>query len=177
FQIGYFDGLRCVLEHGIPDSQAELRACGRQKQWQLHGQSSLQLSTMLGHEVPGVAQGSLPYAGALLTGQAGQFKNYNQIRPSGDSSWLLGAANTPLPSRVWTFLYGGAPGITYAYDLSMVVSWFPDIILFSGYNNVFRFSGGTMLYRGHGEGNPHSLGDFIVHREYSLFHAAFPPCN
>jgi hypothetical protein len=177
FQIGYLDGLRCVLEHGIPSSNEELRACGREKQWQLQGVSSLQPSLMLVHEVPAVAQSSLPYAGALLTGQAGQFKSDHQIHPSGDSSWLLGAANTPLPSRVWTFLYNGAPGITYAYDVSMVVSWFPDLILFSGYNNVFRTSGGTLLYRGKGERNPHSLGDFTVHRSFYLFHSAVPACN
>lgn len=132
---------------------------------------------MLDREVPAVAAASLPYAGALLTGQGGQFRSNHQTHPAGDSSWLLGPANTPAPSRVWTFLYGGLPGITYAYDVYMVVSWFPDLILFSGYNNVVGTGGGSLLYLGHGEHNPHTLGDFYVHQGFSFFHGPLNPCG
>ncbi len=176
YAIGYFDGLACVLKHGIPDSQEDLRACGREKHWMVQGASRLDFTMLLNHEVPSVAAASLPYLGSVLTNQAAQFRIHNQL-PIQDSSSLLGLANTPLPSHTGGFTYKAVPGIRYSYDFSMVVSGYPTLILFAGVNNLVRAGGATFVYSGNGEGNPHSIGDFKLHRDVSLFHDPLPPCH
>ncbi len=176
YSIGYFDGLACVLKNGIPDSQEDLQACGREKHWMVQGVSRLDFTMLLNHEVPSVAAASLPYLGSILTNQAGQFQIHNQA-PIADSSALLGLANTPLPSRTGGFTYKTVPGIRYSYDFSMVVSGYPTLILFAGVNNLVRAGGATFVYSGNGEGNPHSIGDFKLHRNVSLFHDPLPSCH
>jgi hypothetical protein len=177
YSLGYWDGLRCVLQNGTFDPSKVLRTCGRERRWMLQGYSYQHFVTMAVHEMPAVAQSSIPYLGALATGKGGTYQVHNQYHPSGDSTRLLGPSSTPTPSRVSAFLTSGAqPGINQQFLFNMIVSWDPNIILFAGFNNVGNVSGGTLVYDGHGEGNPHSIGDFHVYRDFNLYHSPLPSC-
>ncbi|MEA2626101.1 MAG: hypothetical protein QOD06_2146 [Candidatus Binatota bacterium] len=171
FQVGYWKALKCVLDAGGLPSQEEFQSCGRTKQWMLQGPSILTLSSMTGHVVPGVAQASLMYAGALASGDADEFRTSFQYRASGDATWLLGPSHTPLPSSVHLFTTAsGSPGTNYHYNLSMVVSWFPTIALNAAYNNPVRYRNEVYTYDGRGDGNPHSLGNFFAREPLSRHH-------
>jgi hypothetical protein len=176
YEIGYWDGLRCVLSGGIPKSQDELRVCGKERRWMLQGFSTHSLRANALHEVPGVAAASVAYLGAWATGQGGRFETNNQYHPVGESSWLLGASSQPMPSRVTAFLTNGTAGVNQQWLFNMIVSWDPNIVFYAGFNNVANTGSATLIYDGHGEGNPHSIGDFRVNRSMSLYHSPLPAC-
>ena len=173
-EASWWSGIECAVNR--PSNEEGLRACGREKTWQLQDASTLVLSPMYLHSVPGVAQASLVYAGAVLTGEAGQFRTNYQTRPATDPTWLLAPSNTPAPSQV-TFFATPSLGSNYIYSLSKVVSWNPTVVLNVAYNNPTPSYSEGYLYDGRGGGNPHSLGNFFVHRTFSRFHEAVTVCN
>lgn len=173
-ETSWWGGVKCAIDR--PSNEEELRACGHEKSWQLQDASTLTLSPMYRHTVPGVAPASLVFAGAVLTGQSGQFRTNYQTRPPADASWLLGPSNMPAPSRV-TFFTTPSIGSDYIYTLSKVVAWEPTIILNVAYNSPVPDYSESYLYNGRGGGNPHSLGDFYVKRSFSRTHEPITTCN
>lgn len=179
--MSWWDGIRCVLG-GAPSNADEVRACGRTKEWMLQGPSTMKLASSFQHVVPGVAQASLPYLGALVNGRAGQFQTNYQTRNSIDPTYLLGPSNTPLPSSVFPAdgCVGTCPmgiAVQYHYAFSQVIAWFPDVVLNAAYNAPVDSMYETFTYSGQGLGNPHSLGGFGVTRNFSRFHTPLPACN
>jgi hypothetical protein len=181
-EMSWWDGLKCVLG-GTPGSAQELRTCGRAKEWKLEGPSTMKLLSSLEHVVPGVAQASLTYAGALVSGTADTFQTSSQTRSTYDPTWLLGPSNTPLPSATFTGDSCVGPycpmGVAtqYTYSFEKIIAWFPDIVLNAGYNNATAQRFEVFRYDGRGEGNPHSIGNFYVDRRFSRFHAPLTVCN
>ena len=173
-ETSWWGAVKCAFDQ--PSNEEELRACGREKYWQVQDASTLTLSPMYLHSVPGVAQASLVYAGAVISGEAGQFRTKYQTRPAGDSSWLLGPSSTPAPSRV-TFFTSPSIGNNHVYSLSKVVTWNPTIVLNVAYNNPAPAYSETYVYNGRGGGNPHSLGDFFVRRTFRRSHEPITACN
>ncbi|MGH7857034.1 MAG: hypothetical protein ACREQY_06840, partial [Candidatus Binatia bacterium] len=98
-RMSWFGGIKCALDQ--PSDEDGLRACGTSKEWKIHGDSNFRHTSSYEHVVPGVAQASLTYAGALVSGEAGQFQTNYQTRETLDPSWLLGPSATPLPSKTY----------------------------------------------------------------------------
>ena len=175
----WWEAAKCAWDK--PDDEEGLQACGTAKAWKIHGDTQMVLSSRYDTIVPGVAQASLTYAGALVSGEADQFRTHEQTRAPGDASWLLGPANTPLPSAMHAWLgcpncEGGVP-IDARYQFSRVLAWSPDIVLNASYNSLVPRPDEVFRYQGQGDGNPHGLKTWHFSRPFSRFHEPLPGCN
>lgn len=179
-QMSWWGAIQCALDE--PTNEEELRACGRAKEWKLHGASSMKLTNAYEHAVPGVAQASLTFAGALASGRAGQFQTNEQTRETLDSTWLLGGADTPLPSKVsvanalCTSCSTG-PATDAVYTFSRVLAWHPDIVLNAAHNNLVQQRYDVFVYSGNSDGNPHALPSWTFRKTFSRYHEPFPGCS